>query len=432
MDSSPPTTWGRLDHLNDEQLSALAHLWITILQFFQSNSPDTVVTDALIDSSSNATSLSASTQSTASPAASESPEVPAPGTSKAEKKTATVALLHRTFWLTIQDTHPHDLLLRFLRARKFNVHKARVMLFKALVWRVQVDTEQVIERGELGIKTYLLENGESFVHGVDKHNRPVIYINVALHDKKASTLPELEIMTIWLMETVRLMIHYPIENVCLVFNMKGFSSSNMDFPMTKFLVTCLQSYYPESLGQCLIVEAPWVFNGIFKLIKPLLDPVVMSKIKFIKAAELSQYISASDIPSPLNPNPSNTSAPDYSYTYQYVPPAAAEGSWTVDPAQKEKLVAKLLETAKGVEEYMRNWAEKVMNSTASKAGASNYSIPGKEEDVDLTKSGNTNGLREKDKEVLKPLVDAWKELDSMMRFKTFYHRTGVMAKMQPK
>lgn len=35
---------------------------------------------------------------------------------------------------------------------------------------------------------------------------------------------------------------------------------------------------PESLNVMLIHNAPWVFQGIWKLLAPMLDPVVRAKI----------------------------------------------------------------------------------------------------------------------------------------------------------
>lgn len=34
-----------------------------------------------------------------------------------------------------------------------------------------------------------------------------------------------------------------------------------DFDFIKFLITCFEAYYPESLGVCLIHRAPWVFSA---------------------------------------------------------------------------------------------------------------------------------------------------------------------------
>lgn len=81
-----------------------------------------------------------------------------------------------------------------------------------------------------------------------------------------------------------------METVTLVFNMTSFTLSNMDTPAVKFLIHCLQNYYPETLGRCYIVAAPALFWIVWKMIRPWLDPVVAAKVFFIKLEDLGQYI----------------------------------------------------------------------------------------------------------------------------------------------
>ncbi len=69
-------------------------------------------------------------------------------------------------------------------------------------------------------------------------------------------------MTVLLMETARNLLQYPNEVVTMVFDLTGFGLNNMDHNFIKFLVTCLEAYYPESLARILVLNAPWVFNGL--------------------------------------------------------------------------------------------------------------------------------------------------------------------------
>ncbi|RCI06809.1 hypothetical protein CU098_003407 [Rhizopus stolonifer] len=105
----------------------------------------------------------------------------------------------------------------------------------------------------------------------------------------------------YIMETSRVIVHQPVESACIVFNMDGFTLKNMDFDFVKFLVTCFEAYYPETLGSCLIHKAPWVFSTVWSLITPLLDPVVASKIHFTKDInELTQYVDISALPANIS------------------------------------------------------------------------------------------------------------------------------------
>lgn len=72
---------------------------------------------------------------------------------------------------------------------------------------------------------------------------------------------------------------------------------SQDFDFVKFLVSCFEAYYPETLGLLLIHRAPWVFSTVWTLIQPLLDPVVATKIQFTKDYnDILQHINQSALP----------------------------------------------------------------------------------------------------------------------------------------
>jgi len=73
-----------------------------------------------------------------------------------------------------------SLLLRFLRARKWNVNNGLNMILKAFKWRLEDDIEEVKAKSEdelnakyRGFKLQM-EMGKSYLHGTDKNGRPVV------------------------------------------------------------------------------------------------------------------------------------------------------------------------------------------------------------------------------------------------------------------
>lgn len=185
---------------------------------------------------------------------------------------------------------PDVTLLRFLRARKWNLPAAINMLLSTVEWRSAIGVFDLVRKGDTFIDSRLWESGKSFFYGTDKHGRTVIYVIARKHDKNIPGIAENQKFTIFLMEIARKLMLPGTETVTLIFDMAGFTMSNMDFSQVKFLVNCFQSFYPESLGKCYIVGAPWIFWTAWKLIKPLLDPVVSSKIFFLKSEELVNHI----------------------------------------------------------------------------------------------------------------------------------------------
>jgi CRAL/TRIO domain len=40
-----------------------------------------------------------------------------------------------------------------------------------------------------------------------------------------------------------------------------------------------QHYYPERLHQAFFINSPWLFQGLWAIISPLLDPVTKTKVR---------------------------------------------------------------------------------------------------------------------------------------------------------
>ncbi|KAI8881356.1 CRAL/TRIO domain-containing protein [Backusella circina FSU 941] len=215
------------------------------------------------------------------------------------------------FWSLVATDNPDSTLLRFLRARKWDANAAYFMLMNTLRWRIVMRIDEITSLGEEGLVVELEKAhkglGEAFkkqlelkmvsLSGPDKDARAVCFVNVQVHHKENQPLEVMKLLTIYIMETSRLFCGYPMEAICLVFNLENFTLSNMDFDMVKFLASCFEAYYPETLGLCCVHMAPWVFSTIWSMITPLLDPVVVSKIIFTKSVgQLEQYIDAEGLP----------------------------------------------------------------------------------------------------------------------------------------
>jgi hypothetical protein len=139
-------------------------------------------------------------------------------------------MLRATFWSMVKADHPDALLLRFLRARKWDVDKALVMLISTMRWRSheQHVDDDVILKGEGGaledskssdpaIKKegddFLaqLRLGKSFLHGTDKEGRPLCFVRVRLHKGGEQSERSLERYTVYVIETARLALRPPVE-----------------------------------------------------------------------------------------------------------------------------------------------------------------------------------------------------------------------------
>ena len=138
--------------------------------------------------------------------------------------------LRQAFWSMVKLDHPDGLLLRFLRARKWDVEKALVMLIATMQWRSQemhVD-DDIMRNGEGaaladssssnpavkregGDFMAQLRLGKSFLHGTDKDGRPICFVRVRYHKQGEQTEPSLERVTVHIIENARLLLSPPVD-----------------------------------------------------------------------------------------------------------------------------------------------------------------------------------------------------------------------------
>ena len=176
---------------------------------------------------------------------------------------------------------------RFVRGSKMNITKAVEDMTKMLAFRREEKVQSVTEANYTGI---LAQTEQSIVlNGKDHNGRPLVEVFAAKHDKNNRDINEYKAFVIHTFE--QCMSYGNDERLSFVFYMENFGIfKNMDFECVKCLVSILQSYYPETLNTALIIDAPFVFWGCWKVIKPWLDPVTAAKVTFIKKKDLATHL----------------------------------------------------------------------------------------------------------------------------------------------
>jgi len=189
------------------------------------------------------------------------------------------------------------IILRFLRARKFDVDQSYDMLYNMLKFRLEFQKIGV-DILNPAMCDNELRTGKSYYHGHDKEGRPICYIRARLHDPSTTDVMENQRYTVLMMEYGKSLLRPPGETVTIVFDMNKTTLKNIDIKSVQFMVNTLTNYYPESLGKVLILHATWIVNGAWKIIRPWLDPVTAAKVLFLnKPEELTNYIPIENLPS---------------------------------------------------------------------------------------------------------------------------------------
>ncbi|KAG5365852.1 CRAL-TRIO domain-containing protein [Yarrowia sp. B02] len=329
--SSRQSNEGRFDTLTPEQQEKLKQMWSVLLAAMEITEPQAPA---------------------ASPSFDPKPLVPKLlGSMSSSEVRLVLWNLSRT--MTID-----NMLLRFLRARQFDVAKAVEMLGKTLHWRLKESgLDELQFRGEIGaLKSNDIEfmsqlrSKKAYIHGRDKSGRPVVRITPRLHSKDKQSPQCIEKFTLHLFESTLLMLDEKVDTIVFLFDMTGFSLFNMDYAYVKYVLKCFEAYYPESLGILLIHNAPWVFSGVWNIIKGWIDPNVAQKIKFTKNVKaLQEFIDIEQIPADLGGKDN--------FKYEYPEPKDSEGDKLQDHAGREKALNERSELCQQLEQNTVEWVQ---------------------------------------------------------------------------
>ncbi|XP_039979510.1 SEC14-like protein 1 [Xiphias gladius] len=189
-------------------------------------------------------------------------------------------------WL--QETHkgkiPKDQhVLRFLRARDFNLDKARELLCQSLTWRKQHQVDFLLDTWER--PQLLQEYYTGGWHHHDREGRPLYILRLGQMDTKGlvRALGE-EVLLRQVLSINEEGLRRCEENTrvfgrpvscwtCLV-DLEGLNMRHLWRPGVKALlriIEMVEANYPETLGRLLILRAPRVFPVLWTLVSPLID-----------------------------------------------------------------------------------------------------------------------------------------------------------------
>ncbi|KAK0519919.1 hypothetical protein OC834_007222 [Tilletia horrida] len=257
---------------------------------------------------------------------------------------------------------PDTGMLRFLRARKWDVGRALAMLAATLKWRLDTKVDAIAEAGDEGnqkIEKFLDQQSSGKVYAManSKTLQPIVYIHVKKHFTRGQPGESMQKFILSSLETDRLLMVPPNDKVILIFDMKGFGISNMDFGSILFVLKCLEAYYPESLGFLAIHRAPFIFQGFWAILRPLLDPVVRAKVGFTnKPKDLEDRIPADRLVPIIDGEMLNE--------FNFIPPEAGENKLHQDEEGRKREKGKYMDLAQQFEDVTREWIKLGQNSQA--------------------------------------------------------------------
>ncbi|XP_041433758.1 SEC14-like lipid binding 5 S homeolog isoform X2 [Xenopus laevis] len=195
-------------------------------------------------------------------------------------------------WL--QETHkgkiPKDEhILRFLRARDFNIDKAREILCQSLTWRKQHHVDYLLSTWDP--PQVLHDYYAGGWHHHDKDGRPLYVLRLGQMDTKGlvRALGEESLLRHVLSineeglrrcEENTKIFGRPISSWTCLVDLEGLNMRHLWRPGVKALlriIEVVEANYPETLGRLLILRAPRVFPVLWTLVSPFIDEYTRKK-----------------------------------------------------------------------------------------------------------------------------------------------------------
>lgn len=128
----------------------------------------------------------------------------------------------------------------------------------------------------------------------------MIVVTSAKHFPNDETLLESERHCVHLIEKALSQLPPDCETFLGIFDLRGFKQKNGDLKFTKFLIDTFFKYYPKRLGQVLFVDAPFIFQPGWSMIKPLVGKYA-ALVRFCSADDVrNDYFTPDTVPTSFN------------------------------------------------------------------------------------------------------------------------------------
>ena len=164
------------------------------------------------------------------------------------------------------------------------------------------------------------------MQGLTKSGQPFVVLLARRHTGVGRDMEEMKRFFVYVMDTI-IQALGPGGKFIILVDLKGLSNKNSDLRTMVVAFEILQKYYVERMGALWLVEPPFIFWGMWKVLSPLVAPATREKIRFLRGKEVPpvtlHYCDAAVVPR------------DFGGSAELLPLSAAPAAW--EPADKRRL-----------------------------------------------------------------------------------------------
>lgn len=212
--------------------------------------------------------------------------------------------LKKTFQ-NIHQGYPTGTLVRFLKAREWNVPKAHKMLVDCLNWRVENDIDNILAKPIVPTDLYRGVRDSQLIglSGYTKEGLPVFAIGAgfstfdkaSVHYYVQSHIQINEYRDRVILPSASKKHGRHITSCVKVLDMTGLKLSALSqIKLLTIMSTIDDLNYPEKTNTYYIVNAPYIFSACWKVVKPLLQERTRKKIQVLPGCGRDELLKIMD------------------------------------------------------------------------------------------------------------------------------------------
>ena len=211
-------------------------------------------------------------------------------------------------------------LLKFCRARDFNIEKTLEMFKNFIKWRHDNGVDYICENFEFTEFNKVLKIFPHGFHKVDKEGRPIYYqILSKLNTSELFKVVTTERLIKYFTQCYELMMKYKfkacsktkgeiVDQLCIILDIENIGITDL-FGKTRTFVNLSakigQDYYPGNMAKMFLINTSKLFYIVYNIIKSLIDEGTRKKIELLGSdykEKIFEYIEPNNLPSFLGGN----------------------------------------------------------------------------------------------------------------------------------